>query len=475
MGGSSYIKMANRVFKRNPTCKSGSRRPHASLILSVMIGASSCGQSQMSGFRQGNAVATSSKDTPVTPEVKSTRDSQSDDTRDVGQEKRPPPPPPPRVKLGLLATDLNCTFCHLEVHGTMASVGDVPEMRGDSNGTVYGDWLVHGKFNAGKSLKVTGKLSESYDNRGGELPLAADGKPGFPDLNFAALESRMQGDVSSQNPKSTVQSIAKVMQGNVVLIGSKTQPISIQRDILVKGDLVIAGVYTGTGTIYVTGNIYIPANLTALRAVNFPYDDDPIKADIAAKEDLVAGVYDALGLASAHNVFIADIEGYMTNNGALKSRGPGLNGWERLSTIYSADIGGNNDPLMDDSKNGVYRIYDWLPEARYTELYQRVEPCNSKMTGWTLLNNFKWGDHSFNRIDAYLYASKAVAGVARASSWALNGGMIARSVHIVSGAGTTDGNCKPARINFDYRVRNGLQILEALSPFFPAKDDAPRP
>jgi hypothetical protein len=45
-------------------------------------------------------------------------------------------------------------------------------------------------------------------------------------------------------------SVTNVHQGNLVLVGTNTQPIEISGEVLVKGDLVIKGRYKGIGNIH---------------------------------------------------------------------------------------------------------------------------------------------------------------------------------------------------------------------------------
>ena len=390
---------------------------------------------------------------------------------------QPTPPPPPNINFGLLVNDFNCTFCHMEVHGTVVSVGDAAALREDSNGHIFGKWLVAGAYHAADILTVPPRLggilvgsgiTPNYDNSGKEMPIsAATGKPTFPVLNFADLSGKMQGSISAKAPPSNVAGISKTYTGNALLVGTTATPIVVDRDVFVDGDVVIKGVFTGVGTIYASGNIYIPANLKAARLASFPYSDDPAAANVKAKADLAAANTDALGLASAKSIFVGDLENYMDSGNGPSTRPNGLHG-VRYNSIYTADQG----TPFTGTVNGVWDVYKWLPEAQFEALYETLTPC------WTasdrpLVAGHAWGERTFKQIDAYLYAVKAVAGINRASGWTLNGGVISQSMHIVSGADSNRVNanatCQPARINFDYRLQNGLQALEQIGALFPQK------
>ena len=387
------------------------------------------------------------------------------------------PPPPSNINFGLLVNDFNCTFCHMEVHGTVVSVGDAEALREDSNGKVFGKWLVAGAYHAADILTVpprlggivvAGGITQNYDNSGKEMPIsAATGKPGFPILSFTDLAGKMQGSLSAKAAPSTVASISKVYTGNALLVGTAAAPIVIDKDVLVNGDVVIKGVFTGVGTIYATGNIYIPANLKAAHLASLPYSDDAAAANIQAKADLAAASSDGLGLASAKSIFVGDLENYMDSGNGRSTRANGLHGI-RYNSIYTNDQG----TPFTGTVNGVWNVYNWLPEAQFEALYETLTPC------WTasdrpLVAGHSWGERTFTQIDAYLYAVSAVAGINRASSWTLNGGVISQSMHIVSGADSdrinANGSCHPARINFDYRLQNGLQSLEQVGALFAKK------
>lgn len=387
-------------------------------------------------------------------------------------------PPPPNINFGMLVNNLNCTFCHLEIHGTVVSIGTAAPLRLDSHGEVFGRWLVSGAFDALQDLTSppndggivisTGAATANYNNSGGELPVNPHSKTvSFPTLDFTLLPPMMRGTLTATVSPSAPLSVKQVSPSHVLMIGTQTHPIVINKNVLINGDLVIAGYYTGVGTIYATGNIYIPTNLRAVNLAGFPYSDDPTQANAAAQVDVSLGNKDGLGLASANNIFIGDLENYMdTTNGPAGDSGP--DGLRYISIYEPQDL---QDPLLLRANSGIRNVYNWLPESSYEKLYTAGTPCWDSASMRTLAPGHNWGERIFSEIDAYLYAGKAIGGIDRASTWTINGGMIAQAMHIVSGAGgDTVGAatpCPAARINFDYRLRNGLQVLEALSVYFP--------
>lgn len=52
-----------------------------------------------------------------------------------------------------------------------------------------------------------------------------------------------------------------VVDGNLILIGTKDNPVNIDQQTIVKGDIIIKGYYTGVGSLWAQGNIYLPSDL----------------------------------------------------------------------------------------------------------------------------------------------------------------------------------------------------------------------
>ncbi|MDD5131811.1 MAG: hypothetical protein PHH44_04040 [bacterium] len=92
--------------------------------------------------------------------------------------------------------------------------------------------------------------------------------------------------------------------GNIVLVGTSSNPIEITGTVVVRGDLVIKGKITGQGVIYAGRNIYIADNLEYDNAPSSPrpalgqtkdewvaahHDDDLVA--FAAKENVILGDY----------------------------------------------------------------------------------------------------------------------------------------------------------------------------------------
>jgi hypothetical protein len=363
-------------------------------------------------------------------------------------------PPPPRASFGILVNDLRCGMCHVTVRGDVLSTSPVNDWSGTHTGMyderVEGRWLAaQGWSNSTElglaaKIDVTGGVEQNSSAKALPKDLDGDGAPDFPQIAFDKIGARMRGRVEADGKK-----IDRVHKGNAVLIGTSSKPIKLDRDVLVEGDLVIKGHYQGRGTIYVTGNIYIPFDLRAKRSP-FPFPDGKEAAKARGEELAKADETDALGLAAGGSILVADLR----------------------SQLYDMPM---VQPNARRAALDVDRVYQWYPggAAGYTALYEAAGSCSGATDGEV---------GSFNMIEAFLYTRKAVAGVARGNSYAVNGGMIADIWHILGTGGGLGGplgfgGCSGTspvhgyeagrnHVNYDHRMAAGLQILEELAPYF---------
>ena len=52
-----------------------------------------------------------------------------------------------------------------------------------------------------------------------------------------------------------------VIDGNLILVGTKDNPVHLSNQVFVKGDIIIKGYYDGTGSLWSSGNIYLPSDV----------------------------------------------------------------------------------------------------------------------------------------------------------------------------------------------------------------------
>lgn len=358
-------------------------------------------------------------------------------------------------RFAMLVNDLKCGMCHTKINGDVASTSDVSDWSPThvpmSAESVSGGWYAAkswtdsaglGRYNISVALGVTQNyVGKMVPNEPGTKT------PAFPRIDFTAAEARMSGALSGKDASGKAVKVDKVASGNVVLIGTAQEPITIEGSVMIKGDLVLKGQYKGLGSVYVTGNIYIPANLVATSSV-FPYPEGRDAALQKGRELVKARKGDALGLATAKHVFIADL----------------------ATGIY-------DNPLTPAGQqrgaNGIDDVYSWYPGGKsgYEALYEASLNCHAG--GMEALK-------SFNLIEAYLYAVGSIGGIARKGSWMINGGVITDVLHVLGTVAPIGliGGCPATAssvhgmpqdsnyINYDYRMSAGMRILGELAPYF---------
>lgn len=368
-------------------------------------------------------------------------------------------------KFGLLVNDLECGLCHVSVVGDVVSTRRVPALWQTSDAALTGRWLAADLFDAATPVandpqslglnvvvNAVGGIHTNY--RGVEMPLdqTGDGVPDFPSLNFAALPAQMIGSVATQGSYAT--NVQKIWNGNLVLTGTKDQPIVLKDDVFITGDLVIKGWYTGVGSLYVQGNVYIPGDLRAMRTA-FPFSSDDGQAVAKAADVVRAQTTDALGIATAKSVFIGDIQKHQNSDAGNEA-----------VNVY-------NHPATPANRRaealGVLNVLAWFPggQPAFDALYDMAVSCETQAA--TQIG-------SFNMVEAFLYAQNTVAGISRRASYSIRGGVIADYFHIVSGAAKCQPVASPVHgrpsdrsyIEYDFRMRTGIfRLLEHVGALFP--------
>jgi hypothetical protein len=93
--------------------------------------------------------------------------------------------------------------------------------------------------------------------------------------------------------------------GNIVLIGTPSDPIEVDGPVVITENLIISGTVTGQGTIYAGSNIYLAGNIEYLDGPSSPRpaSDDPAVVDawVNANKDK-----DLVGLAARESVIVGD-------------------------------------------------------------------------------------------------------------------------------------------------------------------------
>jgi hypothetical protein len=256
--------------------------------------------------------------------------------------------------LALLAEDTSCMYCHLRVNGDVGNLGVLrpgwgsegdseSECSGNDDGgsTVYGSVYSSVAVSAdcrGSGNEINGALITKEINEFTTTNLPTDAltkEARFPAVKrtvaLANANGSLSGGVIIKVPKggslSAAQlaaggssAVSKTSAGNVVLIGTPSNPILLDKDVYIDGDVIIKGVVRGRGAIYAGRNLYVAGDIT------YQNPPDPIGFDLCAgllknveaderscaKKNIQAG-RDELRLAARGTIVLGD---YTERDGA---------------------------------------------------------------------------------------------------------------------------------------------------------------
>ncbi len=220
-------------------------------------------------------------------------------------------------KLAMLSETTNCMYCHLRVNGDVGALfhhrpGWGNEgVSGQGSGGHEGGSVIRGNLYAARTITnddtprnaqgalvrgnysangtgtlnaykingslVTGDVEASSTNAALPQDTDGDGIPDFPPIKRSVAQASANGSLRGGtivalspgqvlNPTTlvsgAVSGISRTHNGNLVLIGTPSNPIVLDKDIYVSGDVVIKGVVRGRGAIYAGRNLYIAGNVT---------------------------------------------------------------------------------------------------------------------------------------------------------------------------------------------------------------------
>lgn len=344
-------------------------------------------------------------------------------------------------KFAMMANHFDCGFCHVKVYGDIGSTSDVPPARHDSEATVVGDWYSRGVIDVegrGAKVGIGGTKKENYTGK--KIPRS------FPVLSFSKIKSQVKGQLEAAGGPAPAfdGKIKKKHSGNLVLIGTDSDPIELDGDVFVDGDLVIGGVYKGIGTIYVSGVIAIPQDLKAKKSP-FPYPEGEDAAAKRASKVVKDDTYDGLGLASAKTIFIGD-----------------------LDTTIIGDGGAPYNSAPDRAA-----LYGWLPKSDFAQFFMRAADCRSGSAAH---------DRSLELVDAFLYAKNSIEGKVKGTSTSIRGGFVTDYYNVLNADAncrgvnrTSDAHGHPADglyIEYDWRLQTGrYPVLEHLGKAIDKQSD----
>lgn len=215
--------------------------------------------------------------------------------------------------LAMLSETTDCMFCHLRVNG---DVGNLVFMRpgwgsesggggspnscsgGDGRGSGgnnsgLGNSVINGNVFAAQDItndcttsnrlngtQVAGVVERFSTNASLPVDLDGDGIADFPPIiREIAIENAL-GSISAGNGSCMVAlgsqydpaacsgsvNLTGTVDGNLVLVGTESNPINIDGDLWVEGDVIISGYVEGLGGLYSGRNVYIAGDVQSVAA-----------------------------------------------------------------------------------------------------------------------------------------------------------------------------------------------------------------
>jgi len=267
--------------------------------------------------------------------------------------------------LAFLTVTTNCMFCHFEISGDAGSIGFFRPGWGSENvnghdsgdhseisGSIYigdrasddtdsapdDDVLDPGETEI-NGTDVAGDIFEFYN--GPKLPedtIGDDGVPDFPSIDPAEAQARAtNGDGSiwagagatapayapntagiwivppggdwdngggpgSGAVPADQATLDSVIDGNVVIVGTDADPITIAGNIFATGDVIVKGKVDGQGALYAGRNVYVAGDI---RYADQPTSGYPLQDD-AEGSAAVGEKVSELRLAARSNIVIGD-------------------------------------------------------------------------------------------------------------------------------------------------------------------------
>lgn len=313
--------------------------------------------------------------------------------------------------------------------------------------TANGDVRSNGRFDFREGPRVEGDIYSCFEiddggdgirGSGGEvenqhpystkLPMA-----NLHDLSYYENKAKTEGGTLVVDGVTLVNGVFgddAGESGNIVLIGTHSNPIEIDGTVVIRGDVVIKGVINGQGTIYAGRNVYVANDITYKNTPNSPRpaSDNPETVDgwVNANKDK-----DLVGFAARENVVLGDYTsqtgGSWYSNYWLFSMGKEDAGKDGIpdtndtyendnvfQTIYE-DVDG--DGVRDDNYNWS-NIQTLVPISNFANCPQEISEFGDIAT------------NSVNSIDGVFYTNHAFAG--RVGGGAkINGAVISKDEAII--------------------------------------------
>lgn len=332
--------------------------------------------------------------------------------------------------------------------------------------TAVGDIRSNGRFDFVGGPKVEGNIyaSEEIDDHGtairgigGQADHQHEYAEKVPMPNLQSLDYYEQKAITSNgtiivNGTTVINNVYgddAGETGNIVLVGTSSNPIEIDGTVVVRGDLVIKGKITGQGTLYAGRNIYVADNL---EYKNCPTSPRPAQGQtndqwVAAQHDK-----DLVAYAAKGSIILGDY----TNTSHYGYSGSDQ--WyadQYIMSMGSEDVGVDGIPDTDDAGEGdgywdpAYEDIDGdgIEDGNYNwnDIQTQVPITNFANVpgGTTDFSNL--ASNSPSKIEGIFYTNHAWAG-RTGNSVQFNGSVISKDEAIIYRNGLT--------FNYDERAHS---------------------
>lgn len=221
---------------------------------------------------------------------------------------------------------------------------------------------VKGRSNGSITLKHLVRIPHNSDSRysAGQYTFNSDR---LPELNTADPEVTITTNEHSPS--------------NLVLIGTKDNPIRLNGQVVIQGDVMIKGYVEGKGTILATGNVYIPSDIQYKNAASNTNDEVFAQSNllgIAAGGSIVIGDYLSKVTGPSANFDTGRYDGgtpesnpdyvtYVAEQIAIYNRE------ELTRTLKKVPLNRGRDLSVESSYNSPNTLYDPVYTPRYYTMY----------------------------------------------------------------------------------------------------------
>ena len=339
----------------------------------------------------------------------------------------------------------------------ITSNGDVRSNgRFDFRDNPYVDGQIYAGFevdDGGQGIRGTGGATDGAGNHPNQHPYSDKlDMPNLNDLSYYENKAKTKGGTVKVNGVTLINNVFgddPGESGNMVLIGTSSQPIEVTGTVVIRGDVVIKGVIKGQGTIYAGRNVYVADNIT--------YKDGPSTPRPASSDPTVVNAWvnanknkDLVGFAAKQSVVLGD---YTSSTGGSWYS----NYW--LFSMGSEDVG--QDGILDTYDTGerdnVFQPQyedldgDGVMRGNYTWSDVQTQSSIANFANCPVgVSNFgNVATNALNRIDGIFYTNHAFAG--RLGNGAtINGSVISKDEAMIY----TD----TLTMNYDERIRSRYTV-----------------